>query len=300
MPIFCIGDRKGARLENRIRQFTEEPTLVSISEGLQLNVATAGRGESPVLFVPGWSLSLDVFERQFIHFANSTSIRFFSFDPRGQGQSTKVADDLSAAARGVDIAGLLECLKLQDVVLGGWSQGVHDVLAYVEQFGTDRLRALVLIDGAPMAMADDNVVEWAWYRRDDADGYRNSLTKALLRNPPGAYKRFAASMLESTDPEAVDWLVSQMQQMPPMIGALSIEQGLDGNYVNTLRGLAGKIPILIVVSDQKRAAAQLWVETNIPQAFIVSMGKHMMFWERSRHFNSALDQFLGTLSSGAT
>lgn len=40
-------------------------------------------------------------------------------------------------------------LGLQEVVLGGWSNGGFDVLSYVHQFGIASLKGLVLIDAAP-------------------------------------------------------------------------------------------------------------------------------------------------------
>jgi pimeloyl-ACP methyl ester carboxylesterase len=39
-------------------------------------------------------------------------------------------------------------MKLKNIVLGGWSNGGFDMLAYVHQYGSDNLRGLVKIDTA--------------------------------------------------------------------------------------------------------------------------------------------------------
>ena len=269
--------------------------MVQLSESTSLFAATVGQGGQPLLFVPGWSLSAEVFERQFAHFENSPDVTFTSFDPRGQGKSLKSMTDFTAAARGRDIHGLLDALGSDGVVLGGWSQGVHDVLSYVEQFGMARLRGLVLIDSAPRATGDDKSREWVWYRRDDADDYRRALTEDLIADPPRASRDFAASMLEHPSPGDVDWVAGMMLQMPAQIGKISIEQGLDNDFERTLIAASNHLPTLIVAAEEKRAVAQPWISANLPKAQVRFMGRHMMFWERSGEFNGLIDRFVAGL-----
>lgn len=41
----------------------------------------------------------------------------------------------------------MDVLGLAPIVLVGWSMAVNEVAAYVDQFGTDTLAGLVLVDG---------------------------------------------------------------------------------------------------------------------------------------------------------
>ena len=269
--------------------------MIRVSERTSLFTATIGQGGQQLLFVPGWSMSAEVFERQFAHFENSADVSFTSFDPRGQGTSLKSMNDFTAAARGRDIHCLLDALGANGVVLGGWSQGVHDVLSYIEQYGMGRLRAVILIDSAPHAMGDDKSREWIWYRRDDADNYRRGLTEDLVADPPQTSRRFANSMLERPERDDVDWITGIMLQMPAHIGKVSIEQGVDNDFEQTLIAASNHLPTLIVAAEEKKAVAEPWISANLPRAQFRFMGRHMMFWERSDEFNSLIDSFIESL-----
>ena len=54
--------------------------------------------------------------------------------------------------RAQDLHRLLEQLDARRPVLIGWSQGVQDLAAYIERYGTHDLAGLVLVD-ATVAMA---------------------------------------------------------------------------------------------------------------------------------------------------
>ncbi|MBI1738090.1 MAG: alpha/beta fold hydrolase [Acidobacteria bacterium] len=105
-----------------------------------------------ILFVPGWTMPAWIWENQIAHF--SKTHRVVAMDPRGQGESSKPTDGYFPAARARDIKAVVDQLKLAPVVLVGWSMGVGEVVAYVDQFGTKDLAGVVLVDG--IAGADSN------------------------------------------------------------------------------------------------------------------------------------------------
>lgn len=114
------------------------------SDGVSLHYLDAGSGAAIVL-IPGWTMPADIFEPQL----NELSKRFrvIALDPRSQGDSEKTSDGNTPERHAQDIQELMDALHLHDVVLLGWSNGVPDVLTYVEQHGTGNLRGLVLVDG---------------------------------------------------------------------------------------------------------------------------------------------------------
>jgi pimeloyl-ACP methyl ester carboxylesterase len=69
-----------------------------------------------------------------------------AIDPRSQGNLTKTDEGDTSEQRARDYRLLLTSLHLEPVILVGWSQGVQDVAAYVDQYGTTGVKAVVLVD----------------------------------------------------------------------------------------------------------------------------------------------------------
>ncbi|MGN6147826.1 MAG: alpha/beta fold hydrolase, partial [Rhizomicrobium sp.] len=65
-----------------------------------------------------------------------------------QGESGKTDDGNFPQQRARDYEAVFAALKLKNVILVGWSQGVQDVTSYVAEFGTTRLAGVVLVDAA--------------------------------------------------------------------------------------------------------------------------------------------------------
>jgi pimeloyl-ACP methyl ester carboxylesterase len=263
-----------------------------LSPDLTLYYEEAGSGSLAIVFIPGWTMSSEVFERQLAHFAGSTRFRAIAYDPRGQGRSTKTLDGHTYQQHGRDLSALIAHLKLEQIVLVGWSSGVNDQLSYLNQFGASKLKGLVILDGAPRATGDDNKKEWVWYRRDDRDGARGQFTVPLLEDRAATNKGFAEWMLEAATQENVRWVDEIMRQTPDSIAALTNETGAYVDYEADLIGQHGKLPLLIVVRAEWERVVTEWRDRHAPSARIVAMGKHMMFWERSAAFNAELDAFL--------
>lgn len=68
-------------------------------------------------------------------------------DLRSQGESSKPGEGDYPASHARDIKAVIEQLHLAPVVLVGWSLGVPEIAAYVDQFGTSSVAGFVLVDG---------------------------------------------------------------------------------------------------------------------------------------------------------
>lgn len=166
----------------------------------------AGEETGPtLLLIPGWTLSAQIWEPQLEHFAPTR--RVVAMDPRAQGRSSRARDGLYAAARATDIRAVVEELDLEPVVMVGWSMGVTEVVAYVDQFGTDGIAALVLVDGLAGFDLDDSLappfLDWVasfvhdrqtateafirgMYRTPRSEEYLAAMTEHSLRTPTDA------------------------------------------------------------------------------------------------------------------
>src|SRR5256886_10974135 len=74
--------------------------------------------------------------------------RVIAFDPRSEGESTKTTTGNTPEVRAQDLHTSLERLGVRRPVLIGWSQGVQDIAAFVERYGTKDLAGIVLVDAA--------------------------------------------------------------------------------------------------------------------------------------------------------
>jgi len=110
------------------------------------SVTVTGPHEVPsILFVPGFTMPAWIWEKQIVHF--SAKYHVVAMDLRSQGESAKTGEGDYPAAHALDMKAVIEQLRLAPVVLVGWSMGVPEIAAYLDQFGTSALAGIVLVDG---------------------------------------------------------------------------------------------------------------------------------------------------------
>jgi non-heme chloroperoxidase len=73
---------------------------VEIEPGVDLYVEETGAGR-PLVFIPGWTMTTEVFARQVARFA--ADYRVITYDPRCQGRSSKTLHGVNYAQHGRDL-----------------------------------------------------------------------------------------------------------------------------------------------------------------------------------------------------
>ncbi len=114
------------------------------SDGVRIHYLEAGSGR-PIVFVPGWTMPAWIWQKQIDEFSKKYHV--VAVDPRSQGESDKPPYGHLPETRARDYEELVDHLGLKQPVLVGWSMGCGELLKYVEQFGTDNVSGLVLVDG---------------------------------------------------------------------------------------------------------------------------------------------------------
>jgi microsomal epoxide hydrolase len=114
------------------------------SDGVRIHYLETGTGRA-IVFIPGWTMPAWIWQKQIDEFSKKYHV--IAVDPRSQGESDKPPYGHLPETRARDYKELVDQLGLKQPVLVGWSMGCGELLKYVEQFGSDNLDGLVLVDG---------------------------------------------------------------------------------------------------------------------------------------------------------
>ncbi|MBS0297826.1 MAG: alpha/beta hydrolase [Proteobacteria bacterium] len=263
--------------------------MVDVGGGVQLHVLETGTASNAptIVLIPGWRLTASVWSHQLETFGRTH--RVIAFDPRSQGDSTKTGEGDTPEQRARDYHAALETLHAGPIVLIGWSQGVQDVAAYVDQFGTDRIKAVVLVDSTISKGAADlpNVLPFAVRQfrllpilaeapREFTDG----LMRAIISRPV-------------TDAERAQ-LVDQGMKTPSAISQAMLIADLFGRDRSTALPKF-KAPTLVIASGRSaELEAQKAMTAALPDGRIEVMpnAAHAVFVDDPETFERLVGEFL--------
>ena len=249
------------------------------TDGVRLHVIEAGpSGAQTIVFVPGWTMPAWIFGPQIKAFAARYHV--VALDPRGQGDSDVPDSGYTAQRRGDDIAELITALGPRPVLLVGWSLGVLDSLAYVQQHGDSRLAGLVLIDNsigeepAPVPSPRPRVPAPRLPREEQM-------------------RRFVAGMFRtSPGPAYLAQLTETALRTPPAAAAALSNYKLPRTYWRQAVYAVTK-PILYVVRPRfAEQAANLAANAPRAETAVFAQAGHALFVDEPARFNALLDSFI--------
>ena len=270
--------------------------LRDIGGNVSLRTIEAGKFSSSappeLVFIPGWSTGSDIWRRQIETFAKTN--RVIAFDPRSEGESTKTTSGNTPETRAQDLHALLERLHVQRAVLIGWSQGVQDVAAYVERYGTRDLAGIVLVDAAVSDGADGIAARpqetaaqfkmFAIYQAHQQE-YLGGMMRAIISKPQGD--------------ETIEQLVNTGMKTPPDIGVSMLIADMFGvNRTPSLKKI--DCPTLIIASAKSdELARQQAAAKQIPHARFekIENAGHAVFLDQPDRFDDILTSFVSKLAA---
>ncbi len=262
---------------------------VKLSDELRIHYVAYGQGR-PLIFIPGWTMTLESFSKNL----QPLSERFeaIAYDPRSQGQSSRVECGNHYTQHGQDLAEFIHKLGLEGAVLLGWSTGALAAYAYFEQFGCANVSAFVSIDMSPKPVKEHKS-DWGIDMRENVRRMQAGVTapdhSAMVR------KMVSHGFLIQPAGEAfVHDIVSRSLCTAPHAAALLLGDGNLCDYSQVARDVAAQLPMLQIVNQQASKAAAHWIDANTPTAELYALGAHMMFWEYPEEFNGAVSSFLDT------
>ena len=265
---------------------TTKSAFFKTSDGVSVHYLEAGTGR-PIVFIPGWTMPAWIWQKQIDEFSKKYHV--IAVDPRSQGESDKPSSGHLPETRARDYKELVDQLGLKHPVLVGWSMACGELLKYVEQFGTDNIRGVVLVDGYMTDKPSDLFVP--------ISGWMNQLQQDRQKQTDG----FVRSMFKKPQPE--DYLkriVDASIQVPAdtavlliynMIAVKDFSPGLA-----SLAAMKTKSPVLFAYQPESQTSAdylQLKLGDKLRLEKFEGDG-HALFVDDPEKFNHVLEDFLKT------
>lgn len=199
--------------------------------GVSLAVETRGSGPA-VLFIHGYPLDRTIWQHQVAHLEG---FRRIAPDLRGMGRSDAPDLGYSMATYADDLAGLLEVLDEESVVLCGLSMGGYVAFEFLRRH-PDRVRGLILMD----TKAEADTPEGRKARDAQLAMVREQGTGALA-------EQMLPKLLAPAAPPAVVAQVDAMVRATPVAGVAGALGAMrDRADSGVLLPELGRIPVLVV------------------------------------------------------
>ena len=263
---------------------------VDTAPGVRIHYLESGprNANHSLLLIPGWQTSLTIWSAQLDYFS-AQGYRVVAIDSRSQGGSSVVPTGNAPEDRALDIHGVIEGLKLTHLTLVGWSQGVQDVAAYVDRYGTGAVDGLVLVDSSVSAGPEDV---------KDNPGFVQAILQnmALYSRDPRAYSDGFMHAIISAPAPATTFahLEDEFMRTPSDIG---ISMQMQDMFTVDRRPALKKFdkPTLVIASGQSReldAQKRMAAEILEGHFAVVEHAAHAVFFDQPQEFDRLLEDFI--------
>lgn len=285
---------------------TSAEGTIRTTDGVALSVRDS-RGEgTPLVLLHGWSQSQAMFWGQLEGLGDR---RVVSYDMRGHGASEKPLHGLRIARLAADLRDVLQELEAPQVDLLGWSMGASVIWSYLELFGSDRVRSLILVD-QPSA-----VVAQAWMSAEESasagsilpvDGLSALASAIAADDGDDAVRAFVRGMFTGhVDDELWEFVMGEIAKTPRRIAApLLFDHGAQ-DWRSVLPRIA--VPTLVMGCEGSHVSpdSQRDVASRIPGARVHIFPRdvassHFPFLENPEAFNAVLTDFLHSVDPRAS
>ena len=167
-----------------VAQDKQTSAFFTNSDSVRIHYIEAGSGR-PIVLIPGWTMPAWIWQPQIDEL--SKHYRVIAVDPRSQGESDKPTFGHLPETRARDYKELVDHLQLKRPVLVAWSMGCGELMKYVEQFGTDNVAGLVLVDGLiwdkPSPELFTGLSGWMNFLQQDRQKQADGFVRTMSRNP---------------------------------------------------------------------------------------------------------------------
>lgn len=269
---------------------------VQTTDNVKLWVNIQGRGR-PIVLIHGWTMSSRFWRRQA---ALSESFQVITLDLRGHGRSNTTLRGNTIPRYARDVREVITALGLTNVTLMGWSLGGAIVLDYWQQYASDRLAAIGIIEAAPAPMTS---APWNTHRYNGQamDTVYADLTAMTADRSAFANRFINAMFLAGQAPHhALQWMQAEHMITTDQTATTLYEDYAPRDYTPILPTVT--VPTLVLYGRSRHMcygpSTGRYVAGSIPDSRFVILEKsgHMPFYEEPDEFNQAVAQFMNQQS----
>jgi non-heme chloroperoxidase len=189
------------------------PRFFGLPDGTRLAYVDEGGGP-PIVFLHGWSSSLNWFHPQVP--VLSRTHRVIAVDFRGHGDSDKTPSGHTMEQYARDVHAFVQGVGAEDSLLVGWSMGALVLWNYVLQFGRGQARGMVFVGQSASDLRtpeyDDGIVTAAEFHQ---------VMLRLQTDREGLLDEWMRSMRMFATEEELAWMVADYLRCPAHIATIA-------------------------------------------------------------------------------
>jgi pimeloyl-ACP methyl ester carboxylesterase len=259
---------------------TNEPDNVAISsDGVEISFDKQGKGEPAIVFVHGWTNNRSIWDAQMAHFSEKYSV--IAVDLAGHGQSGDNRTTWTMSSFGEDVVAVINQLKLDQVVLVGFSMG-GPVIIEAAKKAPEHVAGLVLVD---------NLQNIEMKIPPEMIGFMDSLMMDLVTNPTNE-KLVSLGFYKRNPDASFERVLSFLKDGPRPSWNGSINEYFkwcNDDCIESLKKI--QTPIIAINSDSEPTNVEAFRE-YVPsfKVKIVPDVGHLIFWDASEEFNRLLEE----------
>ena len=263
--------------------------FLTLRDGSKLYFEDVGEG-TPIVFSPGFICTTKFFQRNVEEL--SQQYRVITYDPRNFGRSSCSLKGNTVKEYAADLRELIQHLKLQDVILVGWSLSGSVVVQYAAMYNNANLKALCIHDAALYPFCSEY---WNPYVYKGFNVDRWKADHSIWYTQPNTFvNNFAGRVFKGTLPdEERAWIVEEMSKAFPWGG---MELHLDWCHTDSVTPLKELlIPVIIFSSDTygyaygEKYASEIRTYCELHK---FDRGGHMLHYYESEDFDRILVEFI--------
>jgi non-heme chloroperoxidase len=262
---------------------TTKSGFFKTSDGIRIHYLEVGGGR-PIVFIPGWTMPAWIWQKQIDEFSKKYHV--IAIDPRSQGESDKPTYGHLPETRARDYKELVDHLGLKQPVFVGWSMACGELVKYAQQFGTDNIGGVVLVEGYLTDKPSPEMFAML-------SGWMNQMQENRQKQADG----FIRSMFKKTQPEDfLKRLVDASVQVPADTAAVLVYNMI---AVKDLSGGLGRInrPVLFAYQPDSQPSADFIKEKLGDKVRLERFegDGHALFVDDPEKFNRVLEEFVKSL-----
>jgi len=269
---------------------TPRSEYIEVERYVHLHITDAGEGR-PIVLIPGWPLSDEMYEYQYNDLMNK-HFRIIGITLRGFGRSSKPYGPYNYDVHARDVKSVLEQLHIEDAVLGGFSMGGGIAVHYVAKYDAAHVSKLVLAGAASPI----------WTQRKDfpynlSQSAVDELIELNFSDRPKLLSNFA-KIFSATETSLNEGIAKWLNGIGLAATAHATGQCLYALRDTDLRDDLKKINIPTLILHGKKdkicsydLAEQTKARIKDSQLIAFEHSGHSLFLEETQKFNSELIKF---------